>query len=125
MSHLPKLAAQLFTELLNDPAFAQAIEPIFNKIGQRIAESTARAITERHAADIVPPADAAIPVQDLCRLMNISEPTFRKHFIDNGKLEYIPTPPKADRRRKYVSAQAWANVSREVPMKVVSINRAA
>lgn len=125
MSHLPKLAAQLLTELFNDPGFTQAIQPFIHKLGQHIAESTASAITERHAAEIVPPADAAIPVQDLCRMMKISEPTFRKHFIDNGKLEYIPTPPKADRRRKYVSAQAWASVSREASMKVVSINRAA
>lgn len=124
-THIANAAADLLTALLRDPQFLQAMQPAFASIGAAIAKATAETITQRHAADLVPPADGAIPVQDLCKLLKCSEPTFRKHFIDNGKLEYIPAPPQADRRKRYVSAKAWAEASKAVPMKVISINKAA
>lgn len=124
-STIAAAAASLISELLRHPEFLQAMAPAFAAIGQHIAKETAGAITSRHAADLVPPTDAAIPVQDLCKLLKCSEPTFRKHFIENGKLQYIPAPPNADRRRKYVSAKAWAEASKAVPMRVTHIATAA
>ena len=117
--------AAFIAAMLQDPAVLEALEPVFCRIGAAIARSTAEQINTRHANALVPPKDAVIPIQDLCMMLKTTENTFRKHFIKTGKLQLVPPPANADRRKKYVSAKAWAAISKEVPMNVIRIKTAA
>lgn len=116
--------AAFIAAILQDPAVLEALEPVFCRIGAAIARSTADQINTRHANVLVPPKDAVIPIQDICKALRTTEATFKKHFLDTKKLELVPPPANADKRKKYVSAKAWANISKEVPMKVIRIKAA-
>lgn len=124
-SETSKAAAAFLAELLKEPGLLDLLSPIFSRIGEQIAAQTAAKINERHASSLVPPKDALIPVSDCCAHLGVSLPTFKKHFVATKKLALYPPPPGADRRQRYVSAKAFANLIKEAPMKVVSIKKAA
>lgn len=119
-----KAGAAFLAQLLSDPAVLEAIAPVLDRIGARIADATAQRINDRHANALAPQKDGLIPVADCCKQIKKSWPTFKKAFIDTGKLKILPAPPNADKRMKYVSAKAWALAIREVPMQVIRLKAA-
>lgn len=119
-----KSGAAFLAQLLSDPAVLEALEPVLAKIGARIADQTAARIHERHADALSPKKDGVIPVKDCCELLKVSKPTFKKHFLDTGKIKTVPAPENADRRQQYVSAMAFQKLIKAVPAKVVRLNAA-
>ncbi len=119
-----KAGAAFLAQLLSDPSVLEALAPVLAQIGARIADQTALRIQERHADALSPKKDGVIPVKDCCKLLKISKPTFKKHFIDTGKITEVPAPDNADRREKYVSAIAFQKLIKAVPMQVIRLNAA-
>lgn len=119
------IGAQFIKELLKEPEILKALEPFFANIGARIAEQTADRIQSHHSNALLPQKDAVVPVSDCCKMLKISKPTFKKHFLDNGKLKLVPAPANADKRAQYVSAKEFQKVIKAVPMQVVRLNKAA
>jgi hypothetical protein len=119
-----KAGAQFLAQLLSDPAVLDALEPVLAQIGARIAEQTARRLDERHSQQLAPKRDGVIPVSDCCKMLKVSKPTFKKHFLDTGKIKLAVAPDNADRRQQYVSAIAFQKLIKAVPMQVVRLNAA-
>lgn len=124
-NELARAGANLLIALFKDPEFLSAIDPALQIIGSKIGDSAAKSLLERHANALVTPKDAVVPVSDCCKLLKISKPTFKKYFLDTGKLHLVDPPDNADRRSHYVSAKEFQNVIKAVPMQVVRINKAA
>lgn len=119
------IGAQFVKELLKEPEILEALAPFFSAIGTRIAEQTADRIQSHHSHALLPQKDAVVPVSDCCKMLKCSKPTFKKHFLDTGKLHLVPAPANADKRAQYVSAKEFQKIIKAVPMQVVRINKAA
>lgn len=120
-----KAGAHFLAQLLNDPQVLEALMPVFAQIGARIADQTAQRIKERHSDALIPQKDVVVPVSDCLAKLGVSMPTFKKHFLDTGKLKIVDPPENADRRQKYVLAKEFAKVIAAVPMRVMRLNKAA